>query len=795
MELVEKSNVDVARKLNALTLAQYTLLYKKCSNKRDDEGRETDMKSEFTKLKNYCKDVIASKGELKVNYGFTEGKDFGRLQSKSSSVQRIFNGFRGLLCDGLTYDLDMKNAHPNILRNLCELHEIDCPYLEDYINHRDEWLDEAMKTYGIDKGTAKATFLSMLNKDELAKDFGGKKLKAKPAKFIEFDKEIKNILTLLFNLYKKDYYKYVKNESWNQKGKMVNLLLCKDENLLLKKAEKYIKSKGIQIHCRMYDGCQVYITDKDGEEYDEQSLIKGLTKRFKEEKIEWTIKPHNVELRKYLDEMKIEEKDSYMGADLEEISNHILETILKDKVIQTENGIILLTDDKIEKDEKQIDRDLYALISKQDYNITELTPKGEYMIIKVSTIPSKIKDLVYSIKAKAPKDNKFIRNIWEETRFKLYFKNGYYDFKQKKFIYGKFNRTPIKIDRNYNDSVSLQSYNNLYNNILLPIFSIKTKEEDPIRNRLMEYFLYRMSRIMAGHIEDKKWVLLEGLRNSGKGVLTLLLENAFERYVKITNSGNFVYKENTQDEAKKQSWMIDYQFVRLAFTQEITINKQSRTSNKVDGNMIKKFCSGGDSIEARKNHQDEYQFKIQASLMICCNDMPIIEPTDTKEFCDEFQMKSKFLTAEQEETETKIPTYTYYTADDKVKQYVTESDYIDAFIQLLIQSYNNPVNYPTEIKQHLEDVKEEDDYTKLYNLFTITTNEKDFISNNKLQELIDENHIPFTAQKCKNLLIAIGAKAGRTKSSRGLNCIKQKTNRMIPVENNEEDQIEINNDD
>jgi hypothetical protein len=55
MELVEKSNVDVARKLNALTLAQYSLLYKKCSNKRDEEGRETDMKSEFTKLKNYCR--------------------------------------------------------------------------------------------------------------------------------------------------------------------------------------------------------------------------------------------------------------------------------------------------------------------------------------------------------------------------------------------------------------------------------------------------------------------------------------------------------------------------------------------------------------------------------------------------------------------------------------------------------------------------------------------------------------------------------------------------------------------
>jgi len=793
MELSELVNIDIARKLNALTLAQYSLLYKKCSNKRDEEGKETDMKSEFTKIKNYCKDIIASNNNLIVKYGFTEGKDFGRLQSKTSSVQRIFNGFRGLLCDCITYDLDMKNAHPNILKNLCKLHDIECPYLEDYINHREEWLDEMMKTYNIDKFTAKASLLSMMNKDELTKEIGCKKIKAKPEKFISYDKEMKIILTTLFTLYKKDYYKYVKNETWNQKGKMINLLLCKEENELLKKAEKYIISKGIKIHTRMYDGCMVYKTDKDGDEYDEESLIKGLTKRFKDDNIEWTIKPHNTELSKYLDEIKVEEKDSFMGADMEEISNHILESILKDKLIRTENGIILLTDEKIETNEKEIDRDLYAIISKQDYNVMEQTEKGDDRIIKVSTVPAKIKDLVYSVKAKAPKDKKFLNNIWNETKNRLYFKNGYYDFKEKQFIKGQHNRTPIKIDRTYDSSVKLQDYNDLYKNILYPIFSIKDKEQDKTRVQLMEYFIYRLSRIMAGHIEDKKWVLLEGLRNSGKGVITLLLENAFERYVKITNSGNFIFKENTQDEAKKQSWMIDYQFVRLAFTQEITINKQSRTSNKVDGNMIKKFCSGGDSIEARKNHQDEYQFKIQASLMICCNDMPEITPNDTKEFCEEFQMKSKFLTPEQEETETKIPTYSYYTADDKVKEYVKEDRYINAFIQLLLDAYNKPCKYPKVLKEQLEEVKEEDDYAKLYNMFTITTNTKDFIANNKLEEKIEEKFIPFTTQKCKNLLIALGAKAGRNKSLRGLSCIKFKTERIIPAE--EDDPLEIKKED
>jgi len=790
MELTETTNIDVTKKLNALILSQYTLLYKKCSNKRDDEGKETDMKSEFTKLKNYCKDLIASDNKLTVKYGFTDGKDFGRLQSKTSSVQRIFNGFRGLLCDGITIDLDMKNAHPNILRNLCKLHSIECKYLEDYINHRDEWISELMTTYNIDKFTAKAILLIMINKDELTHQIGGKKIKPKPEKFINFDKEMKNILSTLFSIYKNDYYKYVKNESWNQKGKMVNLLLCKYENEYLKKAEKYIKSKDIIIHSRFYDGCQVYIKNSKGEKIDEQSLIKGLNKHFKEDNIEWTIKPHNTELKKYLDEMEVEEKDYFLGSDIEEVSTYILKSLLKDKLIRTETGIILLNDEKIESNEKEIDRDLYCLISKQDYNCIERTEKGEDKIIKVSTIPQKIKELVYSVKAKASKDNKFMINIWNETKNRIYFKNGYYNFKEKKFIEGKYNRTPIKIDREYNPIVAKKDYDNLYNNILYPIFSIKNKDEDKSRLELLEYFIYRLSRILAGHIEDKKWILLEGLRNSGKGVITLLLENAFEKYVKITNSGNFIFKDNSQDEAKRLSWMIDYQFTRLAFTQEITINKSKKNCDKVDGNMIKKFCSGGDSIEARKNHENEYQFKIQASLMICCNDMPEITPMDTKEFCEEFQMKSKFLTKEQELTETKIPSYYYYDADDKVKEYIKQDNYINAFIQILIDSYNNPCKYPLELKKQLEEIKEEDDYTKLSNIFIFTDNKSDFITNKRLDEIFQDNKIPFSSQKSKNLLLSYGAKVYRNKSSRGLCGIKEKIERIIKSDKNSDSESE-----
>lgn len=774
MELQEIVNFQMALKLNALTLNQYTQLYKKATNKRDEEGKDSDLKAEFTKLKNYCGAIISSNNKLSVKYGFTEGKDFGRLQSKTESIQRIFNGFRGLLCNGITYDLDMKNAHPCILRNICEEFQIDCPQLNDYIKNRSEWIQELMETYRIDKYTAKATLLTMMNKDTLTTEINGKKIKSKPAKFVDFDKEMKTIQSLLFISFKKDYYKYVKNESFNQKGKLMNLLLCEIENRYLNKAKELLESKKVIPHSLMYDGLQIYCKDKKDKDIDLDKIIDLLNNDFIAEKIEWTQKEHNIELLNSLEEMDIKQRDTIITDNIEDITDHMLNGVLKNKIYRTEIGVVYLSPSKLITNEKDIDAELYRFITDQDYNMYEDKGKDEPKITKASKTPKYIKEMIHSIISKAPKNNNFIQTIWNNTRFKLFFRNGIYDFKQNKFISGEFNETPIKIDRDYNDVVSLESYSDLYTNILNPIFSIRDSKKDTVRVQLLEFFLHRIARIMAGHIEDKKWLLLEGLRNSGKGVLTLLLENAFQRYVKVTNSGNFIYKQSSTDEAKKQSWIVDYQFCRLAYTQEITLNSSKKNPETVDGNMIKKFCSGGDSIEARKNHCDEIQFKIQSSLMVCCNDMPEITPKDTEEFCEQYQMKSKFLTKEQQDTEVKIPKYEYYDADDKVKDYVKEDKYIDAFIQLLLSYYDKKVDYPKELQTENENVKDVDDYTKLFDIFTIENDGELFMSNETLREIIIEKKLPFTLNKCKKLLIAKGAIATRTKTERGLGYIRRK---------------------
>ena len=145
----------------------------------------------------------------------------------------------------------------------------------------------------------------------------------------------------------------------------------------------------------------------------------------------------------------------------------------------------------------------------------------------------------------------------------------------------------------------------------------------------MKCWLNYIARGLAGCVEDKNWAVGIGERDCGKGVLVGLLENAFGEYCRSTNSENFLYKNNGTDSAKALSWLVPFEFRRLLLTNEIT--KDVDDKYRINGNILKKLASGGDKIEARVNHKDEINFKIQSRVCMFCNDLPPIEPSDAKE--------------------------------------------------------------------------------------------------------------------------------------------------------------------
>jgi hypothetical protein len=463
--------------------------------------------------------------------------------------------------------------------------------------------------------------------------------------------------------------------------------------------------------------------------------------------------------------MVIKEVDSYIGTDIVDVSNYILNGVLRDRLIRCNDDVFFITPEKIIKNRKVIFMELYNFISENDYNY--LNTNG-VNIVKTSKNHTHIKYLVECVINKAFTNHNFINDVWNYTRFKIFFQNGYYDFKEMLFIEGDFNKTFIKLDKKYTSQRNCEAYEVLMKNVLYPVFSIDDIEKDTMQYQLLEFFLHRMSRIMAGCVEDKVWILLQGLRNSGKGVISDLLKNCFGGYIVFTNSGNFNLKNYNIDSAKALSWMLDYQFSRLAITQEISIND----NEKLDGNMIKKFCSGGDYLQARKNHQDEIEFRIQSSLMICCNDLPEIKPSDTMEFCNEFQMKSKFVDDDYD-TSNKLNTFKYYKKDNNLKSEVLNNDdIVMEFINLLFGYFNNPKEYPCEIKEELID-DQDDDYKKLFSLFEFTNSKNDFITNDDLNSIMKEYNIPFILKKVKMLLKTKGdVREHRTNRYRGLTGLK-----------------------
>jgi hypothetical protein len=307
----------------------------------------------------------------------------------------------------------------------------------------------------------------------------------------------------------------------------------------------------------------------------------------------------------------------------------------------------------------------------------------------------------------------------------------------------------------------------------MPIFGIKPLTNDKkkytpndnIRIKLMNNFIYNISRSMAGCITDKRWFLMTGMRNCGKGVICDYLSNSFEKYIITTNAGNFIYKENRGDEAKANSWIIGCRYCRLCLTNEIAVNN-TKNDGFIDGNKIKLFSSGGDSFQVRANYQDEFELKIQCTFMACANDIPNIKPRDCLETCSEYKMSSKFVSEEKLlNTTNQLNNVDYFMTDPSIKSdFIKRQNVKNELVMILFEYYCNGekaedkiYEYPSEViaeNDILDDDSKMDDITLLKESFLIDST--NFISNEELKHHINQTlHMNISLGKAKSLLKGI----------------------------------------
>tara|TARA_R110000744_G_scaffold33009_3_gene76937 strand:- start:4023 stop:6341 length:2319 start_codon:yes stop_codon:yes gene_type:complete len=759
---IETVNKEVCMKLNKISFGQFkNKLFEGIEfDCVDKNGSNEEIQKQYDMLKKYTTKMVSNNFSMTKEYKYASKSNTGRLFVKDNGLQRLHHKIRGVLSDGLYHDFDMVNAHPSILLYLCKEHSFSCSNLQIYISSRDECITNLMNDINGDRNSAKRLFLQSMNSEKITKKYkdGNRWFNIKDSFFIKLDQEFKQIQKLFLNKYEDIKRELIKKGIGdNLQGKVLNKVLCIYENIILQESISNLDSHNLIDNNKnivlMFDGFML----KTDEKHNTDNILNNLNENQYD--VKWSLKDHNISIYDNLQTINTDGNDNILSGcfeTLHDIGKYLNEALFKDKLIVS-NGTLYFNDNSIlRENEKYIKNVVCRIIKEQDLHY-----KYGNAIIDIKSDISNITDIYKWMLFDVEEKNKFLDDIWDNTIHKICFKNGYYDFRQQKFItdYDKL-ITPIVIEKDLDMKSNKKIREEIFKRVLHPIFDVKQIGDDNFK--LMEYLLHKFARVVSGHIEDKNWFKFEGLRDSGKGVFSDLMKNSFGKYIQYTNASNFINKKGDED-AKSLSWLLDFRFSRLAITQEIELEK----AKFIDGNKIKKFNSGGDYFSARKNFKDEIEFKIQSALLICCNDLPEIKPSDALQKCISFNMPSIFV---KDVEKKEYSNFSYYKADGTIKEFIKKDEVINEFILMMIEYYNkDKTEYPKTILEKSGELEEEEDEKVLINLFNMDVSvAQHFLDNKELKTILTDNNINITIKKAKTLLIGKGAKNHRTKTGRGL---------------------------
>ena len=228
----------------------------------DQNGRGRELKTFYKEVRKFCAEVIRNKvpdedyALIKRRYRFCNMGKNGRIYSKGFGVQSLQGNLRKFLTGDYLLDIDIKNAHPNILygfvKDYNSKHEEKLPmyHLENYVKNREQVLK--------DNNTDKVKVLICLNSDEIQTNKKNKGFYTKNPYLIGFHKEKMKIYKKLIK--NTDFVKRYEIESSNENNpisSIVNKMFCIKENDLIQTAMES------EICVPMFDGFMFDKEDKD----------------------------------------------------------------------------------------------------------------------------------------------------------------------------------------------------------------------------------------------------------------------------------------------------------------------------------------------------------------------------------------------------------------------------------------------------------------------------------------------------------------------------------------------------
>ncbi len=768
--LTEHTNRQITDILVKMSYKQFTSVCDKFYNKDDEEEAdetEYDHSAQFHMIKELCRDLKANDYKIVTEYN-RRGRKEGRRYAIGNSLQRIWAVFRNALISTEMIDVDQINSHPSIFLALCQHYKIPCKQLKKYVEERSdvisEFIDEDDLTSFLDdpaRYIKTNLYISAINDEREKTTFPNhkrkKKITFKP--FLDFDREVKTIQKRFIDIFPKEFTIIKKKENRNLGGRLMSYIGQKYEDKLLQQ----VIDSGIMPCVNMYDGFLISKKDNNSDDLIQKcnDAMKIKIDGISFQNVKWSIKPIKDDVVPFLKAMDVSNENIItiiQGTTLE-VAVELLKGVYKNKLVNCGGCFYFKSDRGWLKTNKEIENQIMNEITEMDCHIRNEKTGDKF----IGDSRPWCEEIVKWLFSKCPVNDNLINQLWEQTKGKIYFNNGYYDFHTSTFEKNDMNSF-ININRELSMKSNPDIRKQIYEKVLNPIFSIEN-DENVERTQLRDFYLKKIARIMAGCIEDKNWLASTGYRNCGKGLLSDLLKFTFEEYVGSTNAENFLLNSRNEEEAKANSFMFDFQFKRAIICNEVSQRERGRTV--FDGNKIKKAHSGGDFVEMRQLYQNKTNVRFQSTVIFNLNDLPSINPTDANEKRILFDFNSKFIKDGEKKPFSNI---TYIKADDTVKtHFIKLKEVVNEYALILFEAFSSDAVYPERLIEEQEDGCEDDDIESFLKMFTITKDPEHRVTFKDVKDLLRKEKSMFTFLKIKKMLIGKGCREGKSQNSRFIN--------------------------
>jgi P4 family phage/plasmid primase-like protien len=374
--------------------------------------------------------------------------------------------------------------------------------------------------------------------------------------------------------------------------------------------------------------------------------------------------------------------------------SHIINILISEELPKYYNGI-KISDTSVVKD-----NDLKEyLINNEKMDANFRNSLVDKIIAKLENVTFKGNVLTQTSYLYKNNDPDFYSNL-DENPYLLGFSNGVYDFKINKFRESTQNDY-ITFSTGYEYLEYDESHNEV-NEIYDFLAKIITNK------KVREYLLKVLGKSLLG-IPDEKFYIWTGLSGAnGKSTLINFLENTLGEYITSVDVSLLTNRRANSSNASPD-------IIRLRGKRMFTFQEPEH-DDKLRTGILKQF-TGGDTIIARELFKAPISFKLQGTMIMCCNDLPTVLSSDggTWRRIRVIEFKSRFCDNPIKENEFKI--------DPKLKfKLKTWRPY---FMSILIHWY----------KRYLEEgLQEPDEVMEATNKYKIDNDKFNEFFNNYIEE-------------------------------------------------------------